>query len=397
MKTIRTILACIRIADQKYNLFNKNDKIVIGLSGGKDSVALLYALNIYSKFEHTDFTIQPVILDLGFPNFDPTPMKEFCKSLGYELIVNDSKFVYKALLNNQFEHVHLPCSICSRMKKAAINNVAKELGFNKVAFAHHSDDAIETLFMNETYGGRIATFSPKMHLKKADITFIRPLILCKEKDISSLIKEINLPTMSSNCPSDKKTKREEIKNYLSEIYQKYPFARENYLTMLDNYEQVDIWDKEICYQLDQEGLYLKPVTQIVEMNYVHHIRYEVFVKNMDISMDDEFELDKDNDASHFLIYKNDEPIGTIRYRFTDEKKIKIERFAIMPNHQNKGYGRKVLNYLISYLFQKFNPCYIYIHAMSHLKDFYQSVGLTLIDEIFYEADIPHYKLFKDFK
>lgn len=149
MKAIRTVLACIRKADNKYNLINHGDRIVVGLSGGKDSVALLYTLHLYQKFSHTDFVVQPVTLDLGFDGFDASKMQEFCQSLGYNLIVSDSREVYPILKAHQGDEKHLPCSICSRMKKAAINKVANDLGFNKVAFAHHADDAIETLFMNE--------------------------------------------------------------------------------------------------------------------------------------------------------------------------------------------------------------------------------------------------------
>nr|MCR4879964.1 tRNA 2-thiocytidine(32) synthetase TtcA [Bacilli bacterium] len=101
MKAIRTILACIRKADNKYNLINHGDKIVVGLSGGKDSVTLLYALHLYQKFSHTEFTVQPVILDLGFDGFNPDKMIEFCHSLGYELIVSDSREVYPILKAHQ--------------------------------------------------------------------------------------------------------------------------------------------------------------------------------------------------------------------------------------------------------------------------------------------------------
>ena len=197
MKMIRQVLAAVRRADQTYNLINHGDKIVIGLSGGKDSIVLTYVLSLYQKFSHTDFVIQPVTLDLGFDGFDPSGMKAFCESLGLTLIVEDAREVYPILLKQkELQNLeHLPCSICSRMKKAAINKAANELGFNKVAFAHHADDAIETLIMNAIYGSRIATFSPKMHLEKANIDFIRPLLLTHEKQIEQLIKEENLPVL----------------------------------------------------------------------------------------------------------------------------------------------------------------------------------------------------------
>ena len=239
MKVIREVLAAVRRADQTYNLINHGDKIVIGLSGGKDSVVLTYVLSLYQKFSHTDFTIQPVTLDLGFDGFDATGLKEFCHSLGLELIVSDSREVYQILLKQkELQNLeHLPCSICSRMKKAAINKAANDLGFNKVAFAHHADDAIETLFMNAIYGSRIATFSPKMHLEKANIDFIRPLLLCHEKQIIKLIKEEQLPVFTSHCPADKTTTREDMKNILNDFYSKYPVAKENFVSMLSNYKQ----------------------------------------------------------------------------------------------------------------------------------------------------------------
>ena len=217
MKAIRTVLACIRKADQEYNLINHGDKILIGLSGGKDSVVLTYALSLYQKFSHTDFKIQPVMLDLGFPNFNPYEMNKFCESLGLKLMVVDNTEVYRILQIQQKDHEHLPCSICSRMKKASMNKVAKEIGFNKVSFAHHADDAIETYMMNTLFGGRIASFAPKMHLERADITFIRPLINVRESDIIKLVKEENLPVLASGCPANMHTRREDMKNLLRSL------------------------------------------------------------------------------------------------------------------------------------------------------------------------------------
>ena len=387
MKAIRVILALIRKADMKYNLINHGDKIVVGLSGGKDSVTLLYALSLYQKFSHTDFTIQPVILDLGFDNFNPEPMKKWCESLGYNLIVQDSKEVYPILKAHQ-EGPHLPCSICSRMKKASINKVANDLDFNKVAFAHHADDAIETLFMNEIYGGRIATFAPKMHLEKADITFIRPLILCRENTISKLIKEENLPVLSSTCPADKTTTREDIKNLLNEIYHKYPASKDNFLTMLDNYSKYDIWDKEIYYQIDQDNLSLKPVLSSKDEIIVREMRIESYIIAQNCPIKEEFEVDKDLDSFTYLIYLKSTPIGTIRYRVTKEG-FKIERFLVLEQYRGHEYGKKAFLFLMDMIKKEHNPCRIYIHAQEGLISYYQNLGLKTKGEIFVEANIPH--------
>lgn len=394
MKAIRTVLACLRKADSTYNLIEKGDKIVVGLSGGKDSVALLYALSLYSKFSHTKFTLQPVILDLGFDNFNPSIMKEYCERLGYNLIIYDCKDVYKILKANQIDNKHLPCSICSKMKKAAINKVANELGFNKVAFAHHADDAIETKLMNEIYGGRVATFSPKMHLERADITFIRPFALVREKEIIKLIKEENLPVLLSACPSDKITTREDIKNILENIYKQFPEAKTNFLNLLSNYEKYDLWDKDIHYQVDNEGLTIKPVITHLDQIEAINIRNKVFVKEMNIPFEGEFVYETEIEATQFLICYKNKPIGTIRYRKT-EIGYKLERFAILKEYRKNGYGRKIFIFITNYIFSKYNPCTIYFNGMSYLKDFYLSLGYKIEGDEFLEEDIPHLRFIRN--
>lgn len=391
MKAIRTILACIRRADEKYNLINHGDKIVVGLSGGKDSLCLLYALTLYQKFSHTDFVIQPVTLDLGFDGFNRKPLEDFCKSLGLNLIVNDSREVYKILKANQNDNHHLPCSICSKMKKAAINKVANELGFNKVAFAHHADDAVETLFMNELYGGRMATFAPKMHLERANITFIRPLILVREKDIQTFIKEEQIPVGPSICPADKNTSREEIKQYLLDTYKKFPMCKENVLTMIDNYERYDLWGKEINLQINQDGLVLKPITTPYEESIALDIRYRVYILDMGIRYEDEMELEKEKEAHAFLILLKNVPIGTIRYRHVEEG-IKIERVATLPEYRRNGYTKQAVSFLANYLWEQFNPTPIFLHSMSYIISLYEKCGFVKVGEEYLEANIPHYNM-----
>ncbi|HHT67113.1 MAG TPA: GNAT family N-acetyltransferase [Erysipelotrichaceae bacterium] len=394
MKAIRTILARLRQADNKYNLINHGDKILIGLSGGKDSVALTYALSLYRKFSKTDFIIQPVILDLGFPNLDFAPMRDFCDSLGLKLLVVDNREIYNILQIQQKDKDHLPCSICSRMKKASMNKIAKQLGFNKVSFAHHADDAIETFFMNSLFGGRIASFAPKMHLDRADVTFIRPLINVRESEITKLIKEEKLPVLKSHCPANQQTRREEIKQLLKNLYRQYPLIKDNLLTMLSNYEKEDLWGKEISYQINQEGLTLKPVVTPMDMMYVLDIRNRVFVLEQNVDYSLEVIPEQEKEAHHFLICYKEKPIGTIRYRPTGERIFKIERFAIQKEYRNQHFGKESLNYLTNMLIEKFNPCTIYLDAQYHLLEYYQSLGFVEEGDIFYEANIKHIRVSK---
>lgn len=315
MKALRSILGQIRKADQKFDFFHENDKILIGVSGGKDSMVLLTALAQYQKFDCVNFEIVPVILDLGFKGFDAKPIKEFVKSLGLTLKVVNAKEVYKILKVQQKNSPHLPCSICSRMKKAAINKAAKELGCNKVAFAHHGDDAIETLMMNEIFGGRIASFQPKMHLDRADIEFIRPLILCHEDEIIKAQKEEKIPSFPSHCPNDGNTMRAEMKALLKDIYKKYPSAKDNFLLMLDNPEKEILFHSDIFYKIERKDLSFKPVLSAKDARVEFKLRQELKLINFD------------ENINRYVIYKLNKPVGIIS--FTKDEIPQINELALI--------------------------------------------------------------------
>ena len=398
MKAIRTLLACIRKADQTYNLINHGDKIIIGLSGGKDSLALCYCLNLYRKFSHTDFELQPVTLDLGFPGFNPEPLEKFCESIGLKLIVHDSKEVYQILSIQQEKQKlkHLPCSICSRMKKAAINKVANDIGYNKVAFAHHADDAVETLLMNEIYGGRIATFSPKMHLENANIDFIRPFLLVHEKDIKQFVKEENIFVMGSSCPADKNTTREDVKVLLNDLYHQFPKAKESFLSMISNYEQEDVWGNEIYLQINQEGLSLKPVVKPIDEWHAINIRQIVFREEQGVDYHDDEVLEEELESKTYLVYLKDKVIGTLRYRLVNDE-YKIERFAILKEFRGHGYGKQAFNFFVEMLIAQYNPCTITINSQEQVIGFYEKCGFTKQGTMFVEAGINHIKMVKEAK
>ncbi len=264
MKTIRHILGKIKKADEEYSLINKGDKIALGLSGGKDSMALLYCLHLYNKYSKKNFKIYPMIIDLGFPAFNVTKINEYVASLGYKLDIIDHQDAYK-ILSDHREHDLLPCSICAKMKKSMIDNYAKERGITKIAFAHHIDDALETLLMNMIYGGRIATFSPYMHLDKDDVDFIRPFIYVKEHEIATLVKEENIYIEKSACPNDKLTTRENIKNILKNIYRGYPIAKLNFAKMLTDDVHLDLWFNLKKIAIKNTPLYLKKIIFAKEM------------------------------------------------------------------------------------------------------------------------------------
>lgn len=173
---------------------------------------------------------------------------KFCQDKNIEFYSYDSD-VYEILKLNLRKNGMLECSICSKMKKATVIKAAIKHNCNKVAFAHHCDDAIETLFLNMIYGGRIATFEPKMYMSKNGITFIRPLIYAREKKLTQHVKE-QLPLVVSTCPNDKYTKREDIKNLIKSINKQFPESYKNFKLMLTNTDKLSILDKNKPFKMD---------------------------------------------------------------------------------------------------------------------------------------------------
>ncbi|MBO4737759.1 MAG: tRNA 2-thiocytidine biosynthesis protein TtcA [Bacilli bacterium] len=262
MAYIRNVLSSLRKADLDFALIDEGDRIAVGVSGGKDSLCLLKALSIYTLYSKKKFTVHPIFLDLGF-DFDRNEIKKlekFAEECGTKLSVVDSKFVYEILQAHKKPDGHLPCSICSRMKKAAINAEAKRLHCNKVAFAHHNEDSVETLFMNMLHGGRVATFDPKMPLERAGVTFIRPLIYCHEWYLSRMAKEENLPIVDTNCPANKHTEREVTKDFVKKLYKEYPESVMNFRNLLSNYESHNLYFPNIEYVHEKNpSLSLRPI------------------------------------------------------------------------------------------------------------------------------------------
>ncbi|MDY2727690.1 MAG: ATP-binding protein [Candidatus Onthovivens sp.] len=340
MKGIRVLLASIRKADKDFNLISSGDKIVVGISGGKDSMALIYSLFLYKKFSKCEFELYPVIIDLGFPCFEVSTLEKYISSLGLKLEILHEKQVFQILQIQQEKQKlpHLPCSICSRMKKAIINKYAEKIGANKVSFAHHKDDAIETLFLNEIYGGRIATFSPKMFLSNDQITFIRPFIYAGEKDIVKTIKEENIPTFTAKCPNDKHTKRQEIKEILNNIYQKYPSSEENFLSMLQNYNKQDIFYMHQEHKIEGTSLFYKLVrTQDELLDFLHfsNVDFSVFKK-------EDFK---------FLIYSKKDLVGSCSISKISDRNYKISYIKFV----NQDDKELFIQDIYKEFYDRFNP------------------------------------------
>ncbi|MBE5957928.1 MAG: tRNA 2-thiocytidine(32) synthetase TtcA [Lachnospiraceae bacterium] len=214
-----------RRAIDDYGMINEGDKIAVGISGGKDSLALLYALKGLQRFYPNHFDLMAITVDLGFGIQDFDKIEKYCNDLGveYKVIKTD---IAEIVFNQRKESN--PCSLCAKMRKGALNEVAKENGCNKVAFAHHKDDMIETMFLSLIYEGRFHCFSPVTHLERIGLTLIRPLMYVTEKDVIGFANKYKLPIAKNPCPVDGHTKREYVKNLVKQLNHENPGSKDRF-------------------------------------------------------------------------------------------------------------------------------------------------------------------------
>lgn len=237
---MKKVLGCIRRACEDFHLIEDGDIVAVGVSGGKDSLLLLYALSLYRKFAPQRFELKGLTLTMGLEPFDTSKVAALCEKLGVEYIVRPTE-IGRIIFEER--HEKNPCSLCAKMRRGALNDLAKECGCNKVALGHHRDDALETLLLCLLHEGRIHTFHPKSYLSKADLTVIRPMVYLPEKHIIHVAREMQLPIISSPCPANGATEREEMKYLLDSLCKLYPNAREMMLSALQNEAQYGLWNK----------------------------------------------------------------------------------------------------------------------------------------------------------
>lgn len=266
---LHTILGDIRKADQDYHLIDDGDRIAVGVSGGKDSMVLLTALHMYSKFADRNFEVVGIHIKLGFPNMDFSEVVAFCRQQGITFYQYDSQ-VYEILKRNPDKEGNIKCSLCSKFKKATVIDAAKKLNCTKVAFGHHSDDAVETLLMNAIHGGKLATFLPKMYMSRTDTTFIRPLVYSYESDILSALERNQIPFVKSTCPNDGYTERQAMKDMLQEFYRSYPMAQKNFIRMLYNEDQVELWHREGDHRAEKAKSMSVLLKEEGDLQLTHH-------------------------------------------------------------------------------------------------------------------------------
>ena len=214
----------------EYEMLADAQPVMVGLSGGKDSLTLLYALKQFQRISKYKYELAAGHISLGFPGDDLSLMQDFCRELGVAFYYQQTEIgpvIFEARQETN------PCALCARMRRGAFNTLAKERGFNKAALAHHQDDAVETLLLNLFFEGRIGSFNPVTYLDRMDITVIRPFIYVPEAQISYFARKHSLPVTASNCPQNCLGKRQEMKALLKSLEELAPHGKDRAIGALE--------------------------------------------------------------------------------------------------------------------------------------------------------------------
>ncbi len=237
--TIQQLLSPMRRAIQDFDMIEPNDKIAVGISGGKDSLVLLTLLKAYQRFADTPFDLIAITIDMGFAEDTFAPIKEYCQSIDveYHVVKTDiAEIIFDVRKESN------PCSLCAKMRRGALNSKIVELGYKKLALGHHRDDVVETFLLSLFHEGRLNTFQPKSYMSRMDVTLIRPMIYIEERDIVGFAQD--MPVVKNPCPADKHTERENMKNILAKLSEDYPDVRNKFANAIMHPERYNLWDKK---------------------------------------------------------------------------------------------------------------------------------------------------------
>ena len=228
---LQQLMSQTRRAIDDYGMIHTGDKIAIGISGGKDSLTLLYALHGLQRFYPEKFDLEAITVDLGNPDFDLSHIRHLCETMQIPYTVVKTEIAQIVFEERKEKN---PCSLCAKMRKGALNDAVKKLGCNKIAYAHHKDDIVETMMLSLMYEGRFYSFPPITHLDRTNLTVIRPLMYVSEADVKGFCRKYQLPVVKSPCPADGYTKRQYVKDLLRKLNLENPGVKERMFSAIIN-------------------------------------------------------------------------------------------------------------------------------------------------------------------
>ena len=219
---MQKMLGLVRRCVEDYNMIQAGDRIAVGVSGGKDSLALLASLAELRNFNSNPFTLEAITIDMGL-GMDYSGIHSMCNELNVPYTVVETQI---ASIIFDYRKEKNPCSMCSKMRRGALNQALLDRGLNKVALGHHFDDAVETFMMSLLFEGRISCFQPVTNLDRTGVIQIRPMLYIHEQSVDNFASRQKLPVIENRCPVDKQTKREEIKQLVYNLSATYPELKE---------------------------------------------------------------------------------------------------------------------------------------------------------------------------
>lgn len=233
---LQQLLSPFRRAINDYNMITDGDKIAIGVSGGKDSLALLTLLANFQKYFGVKFDLLAVTIDMGFTSDAYKPVEDYCHELGVEYSVVKTD-IAEIIFDVRKEKN--PCSLCAKMRRGALNNEITSRGFHKLALGHHQDDVVETFMLSLFHEGRLNTFQPISYMSRSDVTLIRPMIYIPERDIVGFASA--LPVVHNPCPANHHTERESMKQILRDLGKTYPGIGEKFANAIMHPDRYNLW------------------------------------------------------------------------------------------------------------------------------------------------------------
>ena len=228
---MQKLIGLVRRCVEDYNMIEAGDRIAVGVSGGKDSLALLVFLAELRKYNHKPFTLEAITIDMGL-GMDYSGIEKLCRELDVPYTVVTTEI---APIIFEYRKEKNPCSMCSKMRRGALNQALLDLGCNKLALGHHYDDAVETFMMSLLFEGRISCFQPVTNLDRSGVIQIRPMLYIHERTVNNFAQKAQLPVLTNRCPVDRETKREEVKQLLFDLSAKYPDLKERIFGAMQRY------------------------------------------------------------------------------------------------------------------------------------------------------------------
>ena len=242
---MQRLMGLMRRCIEDYNMIVPGEKIAVGVSGGKDSLVLLQILSALRQY--MDFSLEAITIDMGL-GMDYSGIENWCKELDVPYTIIKTE-IGPIIFDHRKEKN--PCSMCSKMRRGALNQAIVDKGFNKLALGHHYDDAVETFVMSLLFEGRISCFQPVTNLDRTGVIQIRPMLYIHERTVDNFAKRMELPVIENRCPVDKETKREEVKQLVYDLSQTYPDLKERIFGAMQRFPLPE-WEPQGRYKRPKE-------------------------------------------------------------------------------------------------------------------------------------------------